>query len=102
MQKEIVSLKCYKDGEPVFVDFIGYVCKGLLLHKDLQKPHTYTVSHIATGIPILARFRVSEARALVALEALAGLLDWTKEDPFQAHMSGIGQKVSEISQGLYK
>jgi len=101
MKQQTITLTCYKDGAPVDVEFTGHVCKGLLLHKDLQKQHAYTVSHIATGIPVLARFRVSRAKALDALEALAGVLDWTEQDPFQAHMSGLGQKVSEIAQSLY-
>jgi len=101
MKQEMVTLKCYKDREVVYVEFTGYVCKGLLLHKDLQKPTRYTVSHIASGIPILAQFKVSRVRALQALEVLAGLIDWTKEDPIKAYMTGLGQEIGKVAKLLY-
>ena len=101
MKQETISLKCYRGGNPVSVAFTGYVCKGLLLHKDLQKPTRYTVSHIASGIPVLAQFRVSRARALQALEVLAGLIDWTKEDPIKAYMTGLSQEIGEVAKLLY-
>jgi hypothetical protein len=88
-------------ANPVFIEFTGYVCKGLLLHKDLQKQHQYTISHIASGIPVLAQFRVSKVRALQALEVLASLIDWTKQDPIKAYMTGLSQEIGKVAKLLY-
>lgn len=100
---ETVSLKCYKDGNPVYVEFSGIVQNGLLLHRDLEKPSHYTISHIATGLTVFARFRVDKNRALAFLEELSKLLDWTKEEPFDpAYTRSVSDKVREIAKSVYK
>lgn len=102
-QETTVSLKCYRDGNPVYVQFSGVECGGLLLHKDLEKPNSYTISHIATGLTVFARFRVSQKRALAFLEELSTLLDWTKEDPFDpSRVREIHDKAREIAKSVYK
>ena len=102
-QSVTVSMKCYRDGNPVYVDFSGIAKNGLLLHKDLEMPNRYTISHIATGLTVFARFRVSQKRALAFLEELSRLLDWTKEEPFDpAYTRDTHDKVRELAKSIYK
>lgn len=103
VEQQTVSLKCYRDGNPVYVEFSGIVRNGLLLHKDLEKPTHYTVSHIATGLTVFARFRVNQQRALAFLEELSRLLDWTKEKPSDpAYTRNVSDKVRELAKSIYK
>lgn len=97
---QVVSLKCFKDDEPVYVDVQGYVSKGLLLHKDVQCKHKYTVTHIDSSIPILARFKANKDKAQSVLEDLANVLDWT-QDPFHQYSPEKRQRIAEIAESIY-
>ena len=103
VEQQKVSLKCYRDGEPVYVEFSGVVCNGLLLHKDLEVPTRYTISHIPTGLTVFARFRCKWERAEAFLEELSKLLDWTKEEPFDpAYTRETHDKVRKLAKSIYK
>lgn len=92
MSEQTISLKCYKDNEPVYVEVKGFKKGGLAVHRHLSKYGHYTITHLETSVAF-SRFKMNKKQAIEWLEQSAKLLDWTKKDPFAG---GNGRHCVEV------
>lgn len=92
MSEQTISIKCYKDDEPVYVEAKGFKKGGLAVHRHLSKYGHYTITHLETSIAF-SSFKMNKKQAIEWLEESAKLLDWTKMDPFAV---GNGKYCVEV------
>lgn len=92
MSEQTISIKCYKDDEPVYVEVKGFKKGGLAVHRHLSKYGHYTITHLETSIAF-SSFKMNKKQAIEWLEESAKLLDWTKKDPFAG---GNGRYCVEV------
>lgn len=92
MSEQTISLKCYKDDEPVYVEVKGFKKGGLAVHRHLSKYGHYTITHLETSVAF-SSFKMNKKQAIEWLEESAKLLDWTKKDPFAG---GNGRYCVEV------
>ena len=92
LSEQPISLKCYKDDAPVYVEVKGFKKGGLAVHRTLRKHGHYTITHLETSVAF-SSFKMNKKQAIEWLEESANLLDWTKKDPFA---DGNGRKCVEV------
>lgn len=92
MSEQTISLKCYKDNEPVYIEVKGFKKGGLAVHRHLSKHGHYIITHLETSIAF-SSFKMNKKQAIEWLEESAKLLDWTKMDPFAV---GNGKYCVEV------
>ena len=69
---------------------------GLALHKDVERPTYWTISHVPSGLVVWRQCARSKADAMVRFDAILSLTDWDRPRDELVEENGLHSRVMDL------